>query len=452
MRARYRVLPLGLLALAACAGPRPEIPAAPLAPERWTSSEAPQAASDLPQAWWAVAGDPYLDALMSRVDTGADVSLARARLDEAQARLRSARAALRPNLQAAADREMQRIDTLEETQMRAALSASFMLDLNGALGARRAAAEAGLAAERAQLAAIRQATRATTVRLYVAWMEALERAAAEAMADMARVQRATLAASRQRAGLVSDIELAAIRGQAAAGRTGAFRAREAADQARLGIEALLGLRPGELDLPPAAHIPLLAGPDAALAPVAVLAQRPDLEALAQLLRAVGFEADASRRDFWPSLTLGAAIGAGEVEQGSFFSAEGLLTRATAGLLAPVFSAGRLEAARDASDARLRAAAIHYRQGVVQALSEVEQGLVARTASTQRLAALAQAHDEAKARAALVAMRQGAGLEPLAELLLAREAEARAAADHATARADRARAHVALMVAMGLGAR
>ena len=84
----------------------------------------------------------------------------------------------------------------------------WALDLNGAVRARSRSAEAHAKATAARVAATRQATRATAARLYIAWREALARAAAGLVAPLDHV---SLAAELLAAEARLETELVAAR-------------------------------------------------------------------------------------------------------------------------------------------------------------------------------------------------------------------------------------------------
>jgi NodT family efflux transporter outer membrane factor (OMF) lipoprotein len=442
------------LALAACAtdsGPQPEPPASPSA---WTAAALPDAGPEI-ERWWTAAGDPVLDQLAQQAGTAADVRLAEARLFEAQARLGAARAALRPELGARGDAAREGVDDLDQESFQALVALSLAPDLNGALGARARAAGLRAEAQAARVAAARLAARATAVQLYAAYRQATARAAAGDRAVAALEEALALADSRERAGLTSGLDATSARAALAAARARPIAARQAAEEARLGLEALLGLPPGALST-------LLAGPPTATfaappvrvlgAPAAVLARRPDLRVAGLELAAAGADADAARRDFWPTVSLGVALGGQEVDPETPFSASGFLDRLAAGVTAPLFSFGRLESARDAADARQRQADIAYRQAAVDALAEVETALVALAAAEARADTLAQAATAAADQTGLADARYRAGVSPFLEVLTARRAAADAEADLATARGETLAAWARLNAAAGLGDR
>lgn len=439
------------LMLSACAtdtGPQVEDLTAPAA---WTTTALPAAAPGL-ERWWTALGDPRLDALVAEAGAASDVRLAEARLFEAQARLGAARAALRPAIGAEGNLETRSVDDLDQDTFQALVAFSVAPDLNGAGRARIEAGRRRAEAGAARVEATRIAARATAVRLYAAFGEARARAEAGDRAVAALEQALQLAEARERAGLTSGLDAAAARAALAAARTRPIAARQAAAEAQLGLEALLGLAPGALaDTLLEARPAEIAPPVRALAaPAAVLARRPDLRAAELELWAAGADADAARRDFWPTLSLAAALGGQEVDPVTPFTASGFLAQVAGGLTAPLVSFGRLESTRDAADARRRQAALAYRQAAVDALSEVETALVALAGAEARAATLDEAVEAARTRASLATRRYRAGVSRFLEVLDAERSLADAEAELAGARGETVAAWARLNAATGLG--
>jgi multidrug efflux system outer membrane protein len=183
----------------------------------------------------------------------------------------------------------------------------------------------------------------------------------------------------------------------------------------------------------------------------VLSRRPDLRAAERDLAAAGYDAAAARRDFWPSLSLTAALGSRAVDPENLLAQSGALTQVAAALAAPLRSFGRLEGARDQADARRLAAAIAYRKAATEALDEVERALAAARSAAARSDALNRALGAAADQSRLASSRYRSGLAPFLEVLVAERAVFDAEANLAGARADAARAYAALNLAMGLGA-
>lgn len=440
--------------LAACGQPPAPQPVDLTVPAGWEGERPPPLPATVDARWWTAFDDPALDAVMARIEDADDLAVARARLAQARAGLRAARASLRPSLDlgASASTEQPGDDPERSDAASLALQAGWEIDLFGRNGLRADASDARLTASEADLAAIRLATRAEAARLYVTYREAQAREAAATATVEALSGVVELTDVRVRAGLQPELDLAAARNTLAEARTAPLAAQQAAREARLSLESLLGLAPGELRpvLDDRTQVPEPRTAASLDAPVEVLARRPDLRAAEARLVAARYDAAAARADFWPRLSLGAAFGAQSLEPGSPFSSSGGLWRLAGDLTAPVLSFGRLEAARDGADARLLEAAALYRQAANRALSEVERALVATALSEAQRQAQIEALEAAERRADLALQRHRAGLTPLIEVLLARQAAFDAETRLRRQEAAVALAFISLNTALGLG--
>jgi len=440
--------------LGGCATDLPPAAATVSAPALWTTIALP-----LPDAetdrWWTAIGDPVLDRLVDRVSDASDVRIAEARMFEARARLGAARAVLRPEIGARGSADLQNAGDLEQDTFQALVAFSLDPDLNGAVRTRAEAARLRLEGHAARVEAARLTARSTAVQLYAAYREAEARTVAGDRAIAALEESLSLAETRESAGLTSGLDPAAARAALAAARARPIAARQAVLEARLGLEALLGVPPGALaaDLAsPAANSLTTPTVRALAAPSAVLARRPDLRAAELELWAAGADARAARRDFWPTLTLGAALGGQDLDPETPFTASGFLSQLAGGLTAPLFSFGRLESARDAADARRSGAEIAYRQAAVDALSEVERALAAHASAEAQAATLTEAVFAADDQVELASRRYRAGVSPFIEVLTAQRAAADAQAARAAARGEVLSSFARLNAAIGLGGR
>ncbi|MBY0448842.1 MAG: TolC family protein, partial [Hyphomonadaceae bacterium] len=223
-------------------------------------------------------------------------------------------------------------------------------------------------------------------------------------------------------------------------------------EARLALEALLGLPPGGLAqrLGAAAPVPAADLPARGLTPVAVVARRPDLQAAERLLASAGFDVRAARRDFFPRLTFSGLAGVQRNDPETPFNANGGVYNVAGALAAPLLTFGRLEGALAGAKAREQRAALEYRNAAVRAVSEVERALAAGLESEARAGAQARALEAAALQQRLAASRYRAGVAPFLEVLAAERAVFDAEAALAGARAEAAQAYARLSAAMGLG--
>jgi outer membrane protein TolC len=147
----------------------------------------------------------------------------------------------------------------------------------------------------------------------------------------------------------------------------AVRQAEAADkQARRSLEVLLGRYPGA-EIEARADLPPLPPPVPVGLPSGLLERRPDLIAAEDTVAAAFYLTDQAEAAKLPSFALTAGVGASS-------SVSDLIFDLGAGMVAPLFRGGALEAQVDSADAQQRAAIAAYGQAVLKAFEEVEAGL------------------------------------------------------------------------------
>jgi outer membrane protein TolC len=429
----------------------PEAHAEVATPTAWTRADVARTDPHMgpPDAYWrAVVADPVLRDLLDSVSGVEDVAIAAARLEEAEGFRRAARGSLFPALSIFADVGASAAEgTSGVGSARGGVTASAPLDLNGAVRARSRAAAERRSASQADLAQARLDARRSIGQLYASLRAAQSsRAAAERQTGDADDSLA-LARARAESGLDSGLAIAQAQSAADAARARIPAFAQAEMQARLGLEALLGLAPGALSqrLAPA---PTASFDARALidAPIAVMERRPDVRAAAARLSAAGLDARAARGDRWPTASIALSATQTSLTRGP---AGGAAT-ATAGLLGTVFDFGRLDALADAANARARGEAALYRRTLTFAISEVEREADRAARALEERDAARAALSSATEQAQLARTRYRAGLTSFLDVLIADRA--RADADIAAAAADgRALdAAVTLAAALGLG--
>ena len=453
MRPALLLLAGSAAVLSACAGG----PAGPAAagradavrlqatPSAWTEADAVPTGAERADP---IVADAVLDELMAQARSGVRIAgpeIAAARLAEAEAQLRAARAGLLPRIGASASGSASSPDTgpdLRSGSLSAELTAP--IDLSGAIGARSRAASAQAEVARAERdQAILVAVR-TTGQLYAAVRTAEAQHAAAVRSLESAKDSLSLARARQQAGLEDGLAVAQAtqaRDTAAARLPGLWQART---RARLGLELLLGLHPGALtaQLEAPAPTPVLAARQVLDGPAEVLARRPDVRAARARLDAAGFDLAAAKADRWPSLTLSGLVSRTDtnIAHAADLASLGLSLAGT------LFDFGRLSALADAAGARAEAASVTWRDTLLSALSqtETEAGRLARAAAARagEADALASAREEAR----LARARYTSGLTSFRDVVAADSAVYAAESRLAAAQGEEADASFALAAA------
>lgn len=391
------LIPLCVALVAGCSTLSPP-PAAPAAPAAW---QAPRPHEGEPQAlarWWERFDDPLLAALVAQAQADSPtLAQAGARIAQARAQLAVAGAALRPALDGRADAS--RISnafpppTLTYSIARAGADASWEIDLFGGRRAGVAAAQAQAGAAAAQWHDARVSLAAEVALNYVGLRACEAQVALETQNVEAARQIADLTQRKVEVGFESPAN-----GALAQATLSDTRARAQAQQAECEVTvkalvALTGLEEPALRARlagAAARLPQPAAFGVAAVPAQVLAQRPDLAAAEQQLRAAAAGVDVAEAARWPRLLLTGAVTLGVGRVGGVQDTGANWSFGPA-LSLPLFDAGRRRAEADAARARLDEALAAWQQRVRGAVREVEEALV-------RLDATARREDDARVAA------------------------------------------------------
>ncbi|MBB4129069.1 NodT family efflux transporter outer membrane factor (OMF) lipoprotein [Xanthomonas translucens] len=456
-RRAFRLTGLAVLGAAALAGcvstPLPDLTQA--LPPQWTAL--PTAATPRPpgSAWWQDFHDPQLDALVAQaLRDDLDVAQALARLRAARRMDGVATAALKPQLHA---RTEEPIDPdASASFLVAGFDAEWELPLFGRGEATRRMSRGDLQSAQASLEQVRTATIADVARN---WIELRHAQQAEQLLQRiadARQRQATLSAALVGLRLAppaaaAQAQAAQLQAQAAVGeprtastaaaqRLSVLLARSAPDPAWSATApaaapgaAASGLQIGAIDAVPAD----------------LLRRRPDIAAReAEVLRAAG-ELGIARADRYPSIGLGGAI---------HWSTNLLSHRRTAtpheiaslGPLIdiPLFDWGQRQAQAQARGDLLQAAALAYRQCVLEAVAEVQNALTALEQQRQRVLAQQQALQALQQAADAAQARRRLGLGSDLDVATQQAAHDQAALDLLEAERQRDLDYIALQTALG----
>ena len=365
-------------------------------------------------------GSPELAGLIaSALRDNPDIAIASARVDQARAGLRAARASGDPLVSLSlAGRTGASAGAGSGTRTingEAAVDLAWTPDLSGRRAAERRAEGARAVAAAHDRDAVRLLIETELARAFVqhaalgARIALVDRSLASAreLARVIGVRQRLGAATRVETGLQS-IEVRQLEVE----RT---RLVQAQHRVRNAMAVLAGTEP-PLFTAPGAQLSGLQVPALAPAqPAVLLSRRPDVRAAEARIAAANGDVDVARRSFIPDpvLSIGAA---------STLLAGPLGAAASIGgdLLAPIFNRGRLRAGLDLASATQREAVETYRRTLLQALREVEDALGDTGQSQQRRDLLMLSLDEARVTAQL-ARRQY--IEGYADLQRVLEAEA-----------------------------
>jgi len=443
---------LGLAVLGACTPAERPRPAAAVVtpPSAWRTTlpgTAPIAAN-----WWEAFGDPELTRLVTAaLANNPDIAVAVARVAEARAAERVARAARFPTLDAGVglieQRALNAFGTASTgTSLQPVFQSAYEVDLFGRVG--RTVDAARLTGDAAAAAAdtVRLSVAAATASGYVT-LRGLDARIETVRATIAsRGEALRIARSRAEAGYTSQLELRQAEAEYAAVTQTLPQLELLARRQENALALLTGSapraiargRPLEALVPP----PIPAG-----LPSELLRRRPDIAQAEATLAASDASLAAARAQFLPQLRLTGSTG--EVLSSALPNPVGIWSIG-ASMLAPLFRGGQLRGNYDAATARRDQAAFAYQRSVLTAFREVEDAL----AAVDRLAAQRRALELQRAATAEALRhatnRYRAGYSPYLEQLDAQRALFSAELSLEQTRADQLNALVALYQAMGGG--
>ena len=380
-----------VLAGAGCTvmGPDYERPAQPL-PERFVDvapgDGAPtDAGAALPPDWWTLYRDPALDALVgAALARNADVRIAVAQLDEAEAALREAYAVLTPQVDLGASTSRSRITALgaqplppgvsqTRNDQRVALSTAFELDLWGRLRRGAEAIEAQLLASRYARDVVALSLAGATAQAWFALRSVDAQIAVTRESLQVRTESLEVVRARARGGVVSDLDV----NQAEAARAEAALQLIELQRQRASLERQLGALGGQPGLSvPAGDLramPIPPLPPAGL-PSALLDRRPDVRQAEAVLQAANARIGVARAAMMPTISLTGSLGGQSAELSDLLRNGARIWSLGFGLTLPIFDAGRLEARAEQAEARERQALGGYQKSIESAFREVGDAL------------------------------------------------------------------------------
>ncbi|PWN57693.1 efflux transporter outer membrane subunit [Abyssibacter profundi] len=346
--------------------------------------------------WWTRFQQPGLNALVTDALTqNRQLRAALARIEQTEAVLRQQTALFYPTLELSGGASRgnnvvfigdQRIQTINN-QYSLSASAAYELDLWGRVRHGRQAAR--LDAEAAALDAT-AAAHSIAAQVTEAWLSLIETEArlrlTRSQADL-NARFLELTRLRFEYGAGSIVGIRQQEQQVAGVRSQAPLLKAQAGVLRNQLAALAGQPPGLLRIQTPSSLPQLPPVPAAGLPADLLLHRPDVMAAWRRVLAADHRVGVAVADRLPSLRLTAD--AGYQSQSSDRVFDDLIWSVAAGLVGPVFDAGRRAAAVRRADAVLREALAQFEQSLLDAMVEVENALLQEQEQRRHVDALSQ---------------------------------------------------------------
>ncbi|WP_342050319.1 MULTISPECIES: TolC family protein [unclassified Cupriavidus] len=399
----------------------------------------PGGPSHIAPEWWRAYGDKDLDALEARVDiTSQTVIKAVALLQDARTQVSAARSQFYPTVGAGASVTSNHLSANVRGHSLAGhttpdhalgITASWEPDLFGRIRNEVDAAQARVDASADDVAAVRLGVQADIAIDYLA-IRSLDREAGLLTRTIDTYQAVLdLVTNRYRNGIAIEGDVAQSRAQLASTRAQLADVQLSRTQIEHALATLLGESASTFSLPARADAKIAhdmptfgttldctgnncnnddlyadiaqmpAAPRAV--PSQLLERRPDIAAAERRVAAANADIGVARAAFFPDLMLNLGLGFESSGLAGWLTAPSRFWAVGPAIAGTLFDGGRRQAGEDSAYARFDASAADYRQTVLRAMQEVEDGY----ASVQALRD-ATDNDRIAADASAVALRAG----------------------------------------------
>jgi len=441
-------IPLVVLLLAFSAGctvgPRYSRPAAPTpAPDAWKSQPPWEQAApkdSIPKgAWWQIFHDPALDAYEQQLlQANQSLEAARDRLTQARSLARVATADMFPQLSAgpAAYRERgsanrplngagptivngvpQPIQPYTQNVFAIPFSLNYEVDLFGRVRHNVEAANASLQSTASDLQNVQLVLTAELAADYFTLRE-LD-AEFDVVQESVGYQRKglDLVNNRHEGGVASGLEVAQQAALLDSTLSQLALVKQSRSQYEHAIAVLVGQSASNLNVPVE---PLRATPPPIPlgVPSDVLERRPDISTAERMMAYENAEVGIARSAFYPHITLSGSGGWQSVELGPLLNAPSLFWSLGADALQPILQGGRNRANLAAARAAYDQSVANYRQAVLTAFQQAEDGISNLSTLAQALSTQAAAVEDARRALAIANNRYVGGVTTYLDVITA----------------------------------
>ena len=450
------VVMLGTLFVTGCAmGPDYERPETTM-PEAFE-----QAADSGPSIanlnWWDLFGDEQLNALVRiALEQNQDMAIAVSRIEEARAALGFVRSDQYPQFEVSAGAN--RGNAIPGTSIITPINNNFVLagnlsfevDLWGKL---RRSTEAA----RAELLATVDAGNSVLITLisdvasaYLLLLDLDTRVAIAERTLDTRIESLSIIQARFDRGTVAliDVNQAQIEMYDAEAQLASLQREDVQVENLLNV--LLGQHPSAIEREQRDIYSLEPLKVPAGLPSELLERRPDIRVAEQTIAAQTARIGVAEAIRFPSLSLTGSLGLASDELSGFFSSDNKTWGLSAGLIAPVFNAGRNKRRVEVEVARTEQALLNYEQTVLQAMREVEDSLVGVHTYKREVLARESQQKAAASAAMLSRARYNGGVTSYLEVLESERSLFRAELLASSTRREQLVSYVTLYKALGGG--
>ena len=325
--------------------------------------------------WLKTFNDPQLATLIDEaLSNNPGLKIAEAQVDRANALTRQAGAALKPTVGLAGGYTGKSIDTLggfttdrSSDLTGGGLQISWEADVWGRIRSGVAAVQESYDATASDFEFARQSLAASTARgWFLAVASKLQHQSAE---EAVKILEETLriVSTKEKVGQITMKDVHLAKANLAKAQDAERKARTAMENAKRGLELLLGRYPSA-DIATADQLASVPPPVPIGLPSELLERRPDLIAAEQKVAAAFYKQKEAELLHLPRFNFSVGLGVTNLTDA--------ITSLAAGIVAPLYTGGAIEAEVDAATADQKKAIAAYAQQALQAFKEIESALAA----------------------------------------------------------------------------
>lgn len=451
-----------LMALTACMVIGPDYQRPELAiPDNYGKNALPETGhilSEIPDQWWTLYQDPVLNALVAKAyKNNSSIKSAVAKIEEADAQMREAGAALLPTIDAGAGGTRTRVTEAgpfppfgqnPRNNYQLGLSSAVELDFWGKLSRKKEAARANYLATQFAKETVQLSTESLVVSSYLT-IRSLDSQLTSVKENL-KVSEESLALAKRReaGGVVSilDVQQASlVRDNLLLQEQELLRTRALTEH----VLNILTLEEINLEQSGLDSLPMPPTPPLGL-PSAILENRADVREAEQSMVAANANIGAAKAALYPSISLTGSLGGESVELKDIVKSAARVWSYGLSLDLPIFNGGALRARVDQASARQKQALQSYISTVATAFKEVNDALVNLRQYKAIEGIAASKTETTKAMLTVSQNRYQAGYSSYLDVLEAQRSHIEASQSHIQSRQNTLNATVDLFKALGGG--
>lgn len=327
-------------------------------------------------SWRELFTDSYLQTLVETgLERNTDLQIARLRVDQAEAVLRTSRLAYLPSISLAPQGNLSSFDGATPSKTYSlAVSASWELDLFGKLTNAKEGDKAALEGSKAYQQAVQTQLIATIANSYYT----LLRLDCQLNINLATLktwkENITALQVLKRAGQSNDVAIHRAEANKLALESSILGIRKSINETENSLSVLLGCESQNVKR---GTLAAQSFPEtiAIGVPLQLLANRPDIRQVEYNLASTFYATNVARAAFYPSITLGGSAGWTNSMGSAIVNPGEFLWSATASLLQPIFNKGKNQANLTIAKSQQEEAQLRFQQSILNAGKEVNDALM-----------------------------------------------------------------------------